>query len=412
MTRAIRSGAILALALAACADGTPRQGGEAPDPLAALVDSLLPRLERLAGLEARAPVTVAVRSPAQVRAFVEHRLREDYPPETVTGIRDAYALLGLVPDTLDLQRLLADLYAEQIVGYYDPDSTTLYVTEGVPADALRPVLAHELVHALQDQHIALDSLIAPERGNDRQLAAQAAIEGHATLVMLAFLAGETQGVEVEPAMLPDPAAQIRAGLDGAAAYPVFQSAPRLLREILVFPYADGASFAWSVWAAVPVAERPPLIELIPASTEQVLAPATRFTGTPDMPTDVAFETGADGWRTVYENTFGALETGLFLELHGAPRGAATGWDGDRYRVLADAADRRALVWWSVWDDGASADAFAAAARQALAGRPHQVSRADAGRPAVLIRIGDAGAGGAAIPAGTLHCMQDGVCIAR
>lgn len=417
MNRSIVFSLSALLGVLACGGEEAAQAGDGDtaDPLAALVDSLLPVLEALSGLEAVAPVRVAERSSDQVRAFVEHRLAEDYPPDVVDGIRDTYAMLGLLPDTLQLEALLAELYAEQIVGYYDPDSTTLYVIEGVPRDALRPVLAHELVHALQDQHIALDSLISLERGNDRQMAAQAAIEGHATLVMLAFLAGEATGGPVDPATLPDPSAQIRAGLDASAAYPVFQSAPALLREVLIFPYAEGASFAWRVWAARPAGARPAFPEILPRSTEQVLAPGERFIATTDEPTDVTFTDGAEGHRVAYENTFGAFETGLFLQLGGAERSAATGWDGDRYRLVEDGQGRRVLVWWSVWDDAASADAFAAAARVALrtSTRPVDVRRSDAGMPAVLVRVGAAGMAPADLPASTLTCSgeEDG-CMAR
>src|SRR5690606_21489386 len=106
-------------------------------------------------------------------AYVEAQLTDEMPPEELEGVHATYALLGLIPDTLDLRALLLDLYTEQIVGYYDPETKTLYAVEGVQREALRPVLAHELVHALQDQHANLDSLISRERGNDRQVAAQA-----------------------------------------------------------------------------------------------------------------------------------------------------------------------------------------------------------------------------------------------
>ena len=104
-----------------------------------------------------------------------------------------YAALGLIPDTLDLRALMMEVYKEQIIGYYDPKAEELYVVEGVPRGEVRPVLAHELVHALQDQYADLEALIAPERGNDRQTAAQAALEGHATLVMFALMLEEQQG---------------------------------------------------------------------------------------------------------------------------------------------------------------------------------------------------------------------------
>lgn len=375
---------------AGCAE-TARNGApsEAEARLRAVVDSLIPTLEQISGLEARNAVNVGLRSPEQVRAFVDARLDEDFPPDELDGVHAAYSLLGLIPDTLDLRRLLADLYAEQIVGYYDPDSTMLYVVEGVPPQAARPVLVHELVHALQDQVIDLDSLIARERGNDRQLAAQAMIEGHATLVMMAFLAGEASGRVVDPATLPDPAEQIRAGLASGDAFPVFGSAPQLLREVLIFPYSRGASFAWQVWANRAEGERPPIGSLIPESTEQVLEPRAKFLELRDMPTDVAFADDGAGWRVVYENSLGSLETGLFLEIRGVSGGGAVGWDGDRYRVLEDDAGRRALVWYSVWDSTEDARAFARDAARAL-GAGAIVTELEAEARAVRIIVPESG----------------------
>lgn len=400
---------LICVLIAGCAQGNVRRDPEAA--LRAGVDSMLPALERISGLQALRPVNVALRSADQVRSFVEARMLEEFPLSDVDGIQTAYSLLGLLPDTLDLRALLADLYAEQIVGYYDPDSSALYVIEGVPADALQPVLAHELVHALQDQHIDLDSLIARERGNDRQLAAQAAIEGHATLVMLSILGG-SGGEPIDPANVPDPSAQLRAGLSNDAAFPVFRDAPELLREVLLFPYAQGASFMWSVWARAPAGQRPALTELIPQSTEQVLHPVEKFLER-DAPTDVTFATVPEApWRIVYENTFGALESLLFLQIRAQMMDAASGWDGDRYRVLEDEDGVRALLWVSVWDDARSADDFAAATLGVLETRSNtrtQVTRVDAGRPVVVVVVRAQGLDPAAVPAARIRC-DDSACV--
>jgi hypothetical protein len=91
---------------------------------------------------------------------------------------------------------------------------------------LRPILVHELVHALQDQHANLDSLIAKERGNDRQTAAQSAIEGHATMVMVAYMAEEASKAPVNIQTLPDIAESLRPAIEGQnSQFPVFQKAP-------------------------------------------------------------------------------------------------------------------------------------------------------------------------------------------
>src|SRR5207253_8954415 len=134
---------------------------------------------------------------------------KEMPPAEMNGIQASYAALGLIPDTLNLHDLLVALYTEQVAGYYDPETKTFYVVQGTSRETLRPVLAHELVHALQDQHVNLDSLISNNRDNDRQSAAQAAIEGQATVVMFALVAEQMTGKTFNVASLPDLGAQLR-----------------------------------------------------------------------------------------------------------------------------------------------------------------------------------------------------------
>lgn len=361
--------------------------------LTALADTLLPRLERISRLEAVRPVVVERRSAAQVRAFVEQQLDDRLPADELEGFRGAYALLGLIPDTLDLRALLLDLYTEQIVGYYDPEAQKLFVVEGVPPEAVRPVLAHELVHALQDQHTSLDSLIAPERGNDRQLAAQAAIEGHATLVMFSLLAEEASNRRVDPATLPNLADQLGPALEAPSSdFPVFRSAPRIVREALLFPYSGGAHFVQELWRAQGDDRAAPIDSMLPQSTEQVLEPVRRFIDERDEPTELRFDDAGDA-SAVYENGIGKLETELFLEEHlGADaRGAAEGWDGDRYQLLRSPDGARTLVWYSVWDDDASADRFHTRLNEILAGPLDGNGTAERasidGRPGVRAVIG-------------------------
>lgn len=387
---------------------------EAVDPaLIALVDSLLPEVERVSLLPALEPVRVDVRTPEQIRQFVERRLAEELPPEELEGIRRVYVRLGLIDEELDLEELLLDLFSEQIAGYYDPAAKTLYVLQGVPLDQLRPVMVHELVHALQDQHANLDSLIARERGNDRQTAAQAALEGHATLAMFALLAEEAAGEPVDPVTLPDLASQLRPAFeDPAGQFPVFRSAPSVIRETLVFPYAAGASFVQQLWrAAGPgVGRAAPLGDLLPQSTEQVAHPLQRFVPVRDHPTELRFGSFGD-WRVVHENTLGALETAVLLEEHLGPIDApAWGWDGDRYALLEGPDGAEALFWVSIWDDEASADRFADRIAKVYVGAFGQlatVERSDLDtRPAVRVRLSDPSVPPGDVPVSAVYCIDD------
>jgi hypothetical protein len=343
---------MLGLAASACR-------GQGVDPaLTAAVDSILPKLEVLSGLKKLRPVTLSEQTRDQLRVYVEQRLAEEMPPAELEGIRKTYVALGLIPDSLNIKALLLDLYQEQVAGYYDPTTDKFFLVKGTPVAMLRPVLAHELVHALQDQHVDLDSLIARDRGNDRQSAAQAAIEGQATLVMFAFLAQEAAGKSIAPDDMPDVSAQLAPALNAQnSQFPVFRRAPRIIRETMVFPYVGGASLVQKLWAAhAAQGFVAPLGALLPQSTEQVLHPAEKFVTMRDDPTELRFASGAN---IAYENTLGELELGILLSEHLGNNAAASGWDGDRYQLLANGV----LQWVLVWDDSASADRFAEAYKE-------------------------------------------------
>ncbi|NLG62339.1 MAG: hypothetical protein GX539_08840 [Candidatus Cloacimonetes bacterium] len=391
MTKLLLAVAVLLLSACTSNGGPP---AESVDPaLEALVDSLIPGLERLSGLERREPLRMAMQSRDEARAYIERQLDKELPPERIDAIRKSYAALGLMADTLDLRSLLLELYTEQVIGYYDPETDRLYVIEGVDRELLRPVLVHELVHALQDQHVNLDSLIASDAGvdevvlgsNDRQTAAQAAIEGHATLVMLAFLAEQMSGRQIDPLALPNPAMQLGSSMQAQnSQFPVFRRAPAIIRETMIFPYVSGAGFVHTVWTA---RGAPTFTDLIPTSTEQVLHPQERYVEAVDEPTTLALAV-PEGWQPVYGNVLGEYETRIWLREHlgvSASR-ASQGWDGDAFHLLASAQGDTVLVWWSVWDDEEAARRFAdAAARVPANGGAMQVRRATVGgMPAVSV----------------------------
>lgn len=404
----------LAVAVALLASGCRAQDpplgqGE----LEAMVDSLLTPIAEASGLAVLRSVDVSVQPRTEVEAFIRAQLDEDQ--DDMAAMERAYKELGLLPDTLDLRALLLDLYTEQVVGYYDPRTSRLYVVEGIPARAAAPVVAHELVHALQDQHADLDALVAAERGNDRQMASQAAAEGQATLVMMALQAAETTGRTIDPAALPDLAEFLGPALEEEhAGFPVFAAAPRVIRESLLFPYLHGAAFVQALYRHRPVGDPVPVPfgDLHPSSTQQVMHPVDRFIRRRTEPLELRTEEPDDGWVAAYENTLGQFETGILLVEHlgeGA-RGVADAWRGDRYVLLDGPAGETALVWYSVWEDEAAADRFATRYRQVLerrAGRAGQVRVESADRgPLVRVVEGRAGLDLDAVPAPAVASISE------
>lgn len=314
------------------------------------VVKMMPAVERATGLKFRRRPRVLRRSRDQVRDYVVHKFDDDLPPAELAGAEAAYRLFGLIPDSLNLRGTMIDLLTEQVAGYFDPDSDALYLPTDIDPSQARLVISHELVHALQHQYLNLDSLIELKRQNDRRTAAQAILEGQATLAQILVLMPE-QKIESLPnfwhmrAVLGKQQDQMR----------VFARAPLWLRESLLFPYLGGAEFMR--WFARRYPGKQPYGALMPTSTEQILDPARYAAG--DRPRQLAFASPAVD-TVVYEDDLGEFETRLlFTQLLGSEDRAAAyaaGWDGDRYGVLGARSD--ALVWYTVWDDPPAAARFA------------------------------------------------------
>ncbi len=359
--------------------------------LRALAEEMLPDLARRSGLELREPVRLERRSRAELERYLLAKLDEELPPEKARRLGLAYQRLGLVPDSLDLRALLLSVYQEQVAGFYDPDSTALFVLDDQGAETLRPLLLHELVHAVQDQWADLDALTSVEVGNDRRMAAQAAIEGHATLVMLEYMTERLRGGEVDLSTIPNMADQLRPALQAMRdQYPALAAAPRVLQEGLLFPYLEGAGFLLRVWQAD---ERvAPFGAHLPESTEQVLHPERYIAEPRDRPTHVRVT--VSGGTAVLDDVLGQAETAILLEEVADTEGAAAaGWDGDRWVLVEPPGegDER-LVWAAVWDDVASRDRVAAALVAAVDafGPDATVERVEvAGRPVLVLTVGGA-----------------------
>jgi hypothetical protein len=369
-----------AIVVAACRGLERARAGSGADELARLVDSLRVPVERAAGLTFRTPPRSALRTREQVRAYLIAKLDEELPPARMAGLETAYRLFGLLPDTVALRRLLLDLYSEQVAGYYDPDSATLFGVAGADHDQLRLVLAHEMVHALQGQYLPLDSILNATANNDRLTAAQAILEGQATLASIDVLA-PGQKVAATPEFWEMYRDQVR---EQQSRMPVFAKAPLVVREALIFPYLDGAEFMhW--WGTSGEKDTVPYGPRMPVSTEQILHPERYARG--DAPVEVVFP--ADS-ATVYEDVLGENEIRVLLAALAGSDEVQTvvpiGWGGDRFRVVGSLFGP-ALVWYVVWDDAQGRQRFMRTAGPGLrrTGRPGYRAALDSvavdGRPA-------------------------------
>jgi len=92
----------------------------------------------------------------EVVAYLEKNMAEDKDAQRLRRSELVLKKFGLLPADFDLQGFLVKLLREQVAGYYDAKTKTVNLLDWIEPDAQRPVMAHELTHALQDQSFGLE----------------------------------------------------------------------------------------------------------------------------------------------------------------------------------------------------------------------------------------------------------------
>ena len=305
-----------------------------------------------------------VKSGAQSRAQIERMIIKNLDEQTTAAEMEAAELLlkklGLAPPDFQYRAFVIKLLTEQVAGYYDPKVQQFYLADWIELEGQKPVMAHELTHALQDQHFNLRRFEKwPKGDSDAELAAHAMIEGDATLAMTLYMAKH-----------PLVALAFIRSLGGSnMSSEQFKQAPRALRESLVFPYEQGTEWATQVykrggWKSVSQA-----FTKLPLSSEHILHPDKYFQY--EVPQKVALPDvrsllGAN-WKRIDYDVNGEWSFYLILDQFlNAPvesKRAAAGWAGDRYAVYqgpkpGDVFVAQLTVWDSENDAREFYDAYA------------------------------------------------------
>ncbi len=301
------------------------------------------------------PVKSGAQSRAEIERMVIRNLDEQTTPAQMRATELTLKKLGMVPPDFAYRSFLIKLLTEQVAGYYDPRQQHFFIADWIDLEGQRPVMAHELTHALQDQHFNLRRFEHWPRGeSDAELAAHALIEGDATLAMKVYMAKN-------PLIA---FAFIRAFGPTAMSSKEYEQAPRSLRESLVFPYEQGLEWATAVfrkggWPAVSQA-----FAELPQSSEQILHPEKYFAKEAPVKVtlpDLRAELGS-GWKRIDYDVNGEwayyLILDQFLNVKAESQRAAAGWGGDRYEVYQGAnPDQVLIAQLSVWDTEHDASEF-------------------------------------------------------
>src|SRR5271167_2225691 len=219
------------------------------------VDEILHFASKDSGLPIKKEVKPRLTSRDEVVAYLEKNMAEDKDAQRLRRSELVLKKFGLLPREFDLQTFLVGLLREQVAGYYDVKTKTVNLLDWIDIEQQRPVLAHELTHALQDQSIGLEKWMkagdidlndkkqptpADIVNDEISEARQAVVEGQAMVVLVDYmLAPVGQSIVGSPQI----ADALKEGmLVGTADSPEFKNAPIFLKEELTFPYRYGLDF--------------------------------------------------------------------------------------------------------------------------------------------------------------------------
>jgi hypothetical protein len=357
------------------------------------VDQILVFAGKDSGLPVKHEVKRRLATRDEVVGYLEKSMAEDKDAQRLRRSELVLKKFGLIPRDYDLQKFLIALLREQVAGYYDPKAKTVNLLDWIDAEQQRPVLAHELTHALQDQSFGLEKWMkkgdtdleekknpTPEDVEKDEIseARQAVVEGQAMVVLVDYMLAPTnQSLLIAPQIADALKEQMLAGTSDS---PEFLGAPIFLKEELTFPYRYGLDFEAALLrdggkekAFAGTFSNPP------QTTRQIMEPKTYLSGErlepmrlPDFKADFKnyerFDVGAMGEFDVaiLVDQYAGVEMSHAMYPH---------WRGGYYyaaRPKGDAAAPLGVLYFSRWSGAESATQFAAIYAKSLAKRYKQV----------------------------------------
>jgi len=279
---------------------SPKQGEE----LFRSVDEILKFASKDTSLPVKAEVKRQLVDRDIVTAFLQKHFAEDDDAQRLRRSELVLKKFGLLPRDFDLQSFLVVLLREQVAGYYDPQTKMVNLLDWIDPEAQKPVLAHELTHALQDQSFGLERFLkaggdlgaskleptlADVENDEASAAHQAVVEGQAMVVLLDYELAPTGHSVVESPQIVD---ALKAWMvTGTADSVEFRSAPLYIREALTFPYRYGLDF--EVQLLTKAGKDPAFAGAFrnpPKTTREIMQPETYLAGErisplplPDLP---------------------------------------------------------------------------------------------------------------------------------
>lgn len=336
-------------------------------------------------LEKKHPIKRVMMSRDEVKKLLEDKFKQDESARRMERSELVLKKFGLLDRDFQLRPFLISLLTEQIAGFYDSKTHTMHLIDWVGVDEQKPVMAHELTHALQDQHVSIEkwsSISKTDQSRNAQTdrehvavdevsnAREAVTEGQAMVVFIDYMLKD-QGITLASA--PELGDKLRSfAADSAAGSPVMARAPLLLQESLMFPYTDGLYFEQQVLADRGIdAAFPGMLDRPPATSHEILHPREFLAQTPvatlQMP-DVHPLLDKD-WEPYDVGVMGELDVRITAELFGGKdlgQALSTAWAGGLYYAAQRRSSSAAVkattaslgvLYYSEWKNEDSARSF-------------------------------------------------------
>jgi hypothetical protein len=332
-----------------------------------LVREVSATVEQLRKLRFKAPVEVEVVDGAAARKDFEAGI-DDAEREEARHTRDAWVQLGLVPEKTDLVAAELDMAETDVLGYYHAGSKKFRLLNHVPELEIRSVMAHELTHALEDQHYDLAAVQKRATNDDQALAIRAVIEGSAMVSTLRML--QRQGGIGK--------AKEEATRSGESRARTLQGAPSFVQLRLLLPYTLGFSFLlrgkpWEwLFDGVRIQDIDQAYKELPYSTREILHPERYWGGHRDSTRPLSMpdlsQLLGPGWKRALQGSIGelglALITGSHVNTGGFEALLPTRWTtagaagnvGDVYHHYVNG-ERKLTVFLTRWESLRDGDEF-------------------------------------------------------
>src|SRR5438270_627757 len=327
-----------------------------PAALAATFAQIQAQVAQLRGLPWLAPLDISVAPDAQIDKQLQAVNQRDLHPDRIVGDGETLKVLKLIPQNLDYLKTIEDLYNGAVLGFYDPKTKKLLVrangTTLTPEQ--RITVAHEMDHALTDQHFQF----GPATN-----ALDVADKGEQGTAFSGLLEGDAKTLEAQWATKYLTAAQRnQASGESSGSASIYLTTPPFVVDSLLWPYTTGKAFVTSRyraggWAAVNDAYGRP-----PDSTLVVEQPQLYLAGKTWAPPSFPNVAGATGCTPVRANTLGqfSMEELLHEHLDATTADAASdGWSGDAFATVKCGSARGFADRWIAPDAAAAGNLVSA-----------------------------------------------------